>query len=114
MQSILTTGLITSLLAELDSSDILLRLNVIELLSTLAGSPHGLEYLQGKGIIDKLHHQLASVNEDPLGNLVVPGNYKSIKLLIVFLYITNLLWSNRPHAIKDLILLRNDELSQLK
>lgn len=69
----MTTGLINALIAELNTDDVLLKLNVIELLSTLAASNHGLIYLQGEKIIDKLHIQLATINEDPLGNLIAPG-----------------------------------------
>ncbi|RZB38997.1 26S proteasome non-ATPase regulatory subunit 5 [Asbolus verrucosus] len=49
-----TTGLLSQILDELDNNDILLRLNVVELLSQLGLTKHGYEYLEGNDTLKKL------------------------------------------------------------
>jgi len=68
-------GLLPHLIAELSKEDdILLRLNCLELLATLAGSQHGLAYIDREGVLTKLEHILNDIEEDPFGSLILPGS----------------------------------------
>lgn len=73
LQSLVQSGLIFSLISELDNDDVLLKLNVLELLSDLGTSEHGLSFLDIQGVIQKISLTLTTVNEDPLANLILPG-----------------------------------------
>lgn len=76
LQSLVQSGLIFSLISELDNDDVLLKLNVLELLSDLGTSEHGLSFLDIQGVIQKISLTLTTVNEDPLANLILPGLLK--------------------------------------
>lgn len=61
------------ILNELDNNDVLLRLNVLELLSQLALNKHGLEYLETNNILKKVFAMLNS--DDTVSvQLCEPGN----------------------------------------
>lgn len=65
--------LLARLVGELEADDILLKMNVIELLSTLAESKRGVVYLQSSDVLKKLHLMLQGSREDALGVVLVPG-----------------------------------------
>ncbi|KAJ8938792.1 hypothetical protein NQ314_011328 [Rhamnusium bicolor] len=60
-----STGIISQILDELNSTDILLRLNVVELLTQLGLSLHGYIYLEQTGVLSKLFAYIDD-NEDPV------------------------------------------------
>lgn len=76
--------LINSLLAEVSTGDILVQLNALELITTLASCPHGRDYLERQGIIQKLAGNLDEATADPLASLLVPGLMKFFGALAHF------------------------------
>lgn len=76
-----SSGLITQILEELDSNDVLLRMNIVELLIQLGLSRHGYNYLEQNGILSKLFAFIDD-NEDPvIVQLCEPGKKCSDFLL---------------------------------
>jgi hypothetical protein len=67
------SGLLPALIAELNGSDILLQMNTLELLTKLALHEHGFRYLQQHGVLTALANKVATISEDPLASLVLPG-----------------------------------------
>ena len=65
--------LLPALLSELNGSDVLLQLNCLELLTKLALCDHGLQYLEEHGVLKSLAVKVATISEDPLASLVLPG-----------------------------------------
>ncbi len=69
-----SSGLLTSLLRELDQrDDILAQLNCVELLLLLLESEQGRLFLEGEGVMEKLDSLLGKAQEDPLGIALIPG-----------------------------------------
>ena len=66
-------GLLQRLVAELDSKDILVKLNCIELLVSLMESSEGSQFIVSSDVLGKLHGQLVSAQQDPLGGIIIPG-----------------------------------------
>lgn len=81
----LPSGLIEALISELDSADPLLKLNVVEFLAKLAFSNHGLTFLESQGVIKKIISNMASMNEDPMGMLILPGKISIYRLVNIWL-----------------------------
>lgn len=67
---------IDRLCTDLDTNDILLKLNILEFLSDLAQTDHGWLYLANKGIFKKITEKLDSLDKNPLKNLLFPGYVK--------------------------------------
>ena len=67
------SGLLARLVRELEEEDILLKLNVIELLSDLAECQAGVAYIQEYHVLEKLHPLLQTSKDDVLGAAMVPG-----------------------------------------
>lgn len=61
-----STGLINQIFDELNNNDILLRMNIVELLTHLGLSRHGFDYLEENGILSKL---LALIEDNDSLNL---------------------------------------------
>jgi 26S proteasome non-ATPase regulatory subunit 5 len=76
--------LINSLLTEVSTGDILVQLNAIELITTIASCQHGRDYLERQGIIQKLAGNLDEATADPLASLLVPGLMKFFGALAHF------------------------------
>ena len=74
LQFIQEEGFISSLIAELESDDILINLNCLELLQQLAGSDGGLEMIVAADVLKKLHSILEGKDNNPLSSMIVPGN----------------------------------------
>ena len=74
LQFIEEEGFINSLIAELESDDILINLNCLELLQQLAGSNGGLEVIVAADILKKLHSILEGKDNNPLSSMIIPGN----------------------------------------
>ena len=70
-----STGNIHKLIGELESDDVLLKLNCLELLQTLTESPLGLTVVESADVMKKLHSLLMSANQDPFASVLVPGGY---------------------------------------
>ena len=68
-----STHLLHKLVGELELDDILVKLNCIELLMSLLDSLSGFAFLKATNVLGKLHSLLLSVQQDPLGSLIVPG-----------------------------------------
>ncbi|XP_053685156.1 26S proteasome non-ATPase regulatory subunit 5 [Sabethes cyaneus] len=58
---------------ELEGEDILLQLNVLQVLSELALSEHGMAYLENNGIFDNLMRKINRLDEDPVAAILIPG-----------------------------------------
>uniref|UniRef100_A0A336LYP7 26S proteasome non-ATPase regulatory subunit 5 n=1 Tax=Culicoides sonorensis TaxID=179676 RepID=A0A336LYP7_CULSO len=61
---------------DLDSTDILFQLNVVEILSELAENNHGMVYLENKGVFVSLLKKIERIQDNPLNNLMIPGLMK--------------------------------------
>lgn len=68
-----TCGILPSLLSELKSSDTLIQLNALELLTNLTANSAGLLYLQREGIIKYLVNQIVNIATEPLSFILLPG-----------------------------------------
>lgn len=79
-----STGLLNEILVEINSRDVLLRMNIVELLSQLGSSKHGLSFLEENKILSKLFAIIEN-EDDPLScQLCEPGNtllYKTLNIL---------------------------------
>jgi len=74
LQCLVSVGLMSRLLAELDTDDdILTQLNCLELLTTLMTVKHGRQYLQQCGRLEQLEDKLVNTSSDPLSHLLLPG-----------------------------------------
>ncbi|XP_068631028.1 26S proteasome non-ATPase regulatory subunit 5 [Battus philenor] len=69
-------GYIDHMISELNSSDILYQLNILELLSRLAVKSHGINYLVKEGGLEKIAALIGDVQKNPLGSLLIPGYIK--------------------------------------
>lgn len=69
------------MLNELDSTDVLYQMNLLELLSRLAVIPHGIKHLIECGALNKICELITALENNPLGNLLLPGNSENIILL---------------------------------
>ena len=67
------TLLLRQLFDSIQSDDILAKLNCLELLNHLTCTPHGLYYVEQQGIRTMLENQLRNIDNDPVGNLQLPG-----------------------------------------
>ncbi|XP_017881205.1 26S proteasome non-ATPase regulatory subunit 5 [Ceratina calcarata] len=70
------SGFLNSLFEILESEDILLQVNALEILSQLALTEEGLSYLEQQEVLRKLVQKIAQANENPLSNLLIPGLMK--------------------------------------
>nr|CAD7589999.1 unnamed protein product [Timema genevievae] len=76
LQASHASGLLPSLISELDSDDILLQLNALELFSKLAVTPHGFQYFRQRGVLATLADKVLNTGESPFGSLLLPGLIK--------------------------------------
>ncbi|XP_070175787.1 26S proteasome non-ATPase regulatory subunit 5-like isoform X2 [Littorina saxatilis] len=70
------TGVLTKLINEMQTDDILLQLNCLELLSDLAQTSQGLTFLDQQGTVKRLEEMMATVGESPFGPYLLPGFLK--------------------------------------
>lgn len=63
-------------LSELDKTDMLVLMNVLEVLKDLCLESSGLVYLENKGVFAKLMKKVETAGEDPLSSIMVPGLMK--------------------------------------
>uniref|UniRef100_U5ETB0 26S proteasome non-ATPase regulatory subunit 5 n=1 Tax=Corethrella appendiculata TaxID=1370023 RepID=U5ETB0_9DIPT len=60
-------------IVELDSEDILLQLNLLEILSELPLYQHGFVYLENRKVFEKLVKKIELMEENPLSRILIPG-----------------------------------------
>ncbi|PWA26740.1 hypothetical protein CCH79_00001060 [Gambusia affinis] len=70
------SGLISQLLSELTGDDVLIRATSIEMVTTLAHSQHGRQYLAQQGIMDKISNMIRGADMDPFSSFYLPGLVK--------------------------------------
>jgi len=69
-------GLLMPLLSLLDVDDVLLKLVVVELFTSLAYTPQGLRYLEKNNVIIRIENILMEARNDPFADILVPGLLK--------------------------------------
>lgn len=67
------TGIIEQIFGEVDSNDVLLRMNIVELLSKFGITKHGLAFLEENKIIFKLFAVIEDDNDPVSCQLCEPG-----------------------------------------
>ncbi|XP_043576368.1 26S proteasome non-ATPase regulatory subunit 5 isoform X1 [Chiloscyllium plagiosum] len=70
------SGLITQLLSELTGDDVLIRATAIEMVTGLAQSQHGRQYLAQQGIIDRISNMIIGAESDPFSGFYLPNLVK--------------------------------------
>ncbi|XP_071386710.1 26S proteasome non-ATPase regulatory subunit 5 isoform X2 [Centroberyx affinis] len=70
------SSFISQLLGELTGDDILIRATAIEMVTSLAHSQHGRQYLAQQGIMDKISNMIRGADTDPFSSLYLPGLVK--------------------------------------
>ncbi|KAF3701884.1 26S proteasome non-ATPase regulatory subunit 5 [Channa argus] len=70
------SNFISQLLGELTGDDVLIRATAIEMVTNLAHSQHGRQYLAQQGIMDKISNMIRGADTDPLSSLYLPGLIK--------------------------------------
>lgn len=68
--------ILEKLVDDLDTDDILLKLNILDLSSDLAQSDYGHVYMENRGIFSKILHEIELLDENPLKTIMVPGYLK--------------------------------------
>ncbi|XP_064458042.1 26S proteasome non-ATPase regulatory subunit 5-like [Ornithodoros turicata] len=76
MERVVESGCLKCLLDEMNGNDILVKLNALELLTDLAATPHGLDYLEKVGMVNKLRDNIMALSADPLASFLAPGLLK--------------------------------------
>ncbi|XP_069729448.1 26S proteasome non-ATPase regulatory subunit 5 [Phaenicophaeus curvirostris] len=70
------SGLISELIGELTGDDMLVRATCIEMVTSLAHTPHGRQYLAQQGVIDKISNIIVGAESDPFSGFYLPGFVK--------------------------------------
>uniref|UniRef100_A0A8C3CEZ7 26S proteasome non-ATPase regulatory subunit 5 n=1 Tax=Cairina moschata TaxID=8855 RepID=A0A8C3CEZ7_CAIMO len=70
------SGLISDLIGELTGDDVLVRATCIEMVTSLAHTPHGRQYLAQQGVIDKISNIIIGAESDPFSGFYLPGFVK--------------------------------------
>lgn len=68
--------ILEKLVADLDSDDILLKLNIMNLVSDLAQTDYGHVYMENKGIFAKILREIGVLDDNPFKSILVPGYLK--------------------------------------
>ncbi|EHB01839.1 26S proteasome non-ATPase regulatory subunit 5 [Heterocephalus glaber] len=71
-----TSGLVTQLLRELTGEDVLVRATCIEMVTSLAYTPHGRQFLAQEGVIDQISNIIVGADSDPFFSFYLPGFVK--------------------------------------
>ncbi|KAM4019889.1 LOW QUALITY PROTEIN: 26S proteasome non-ATPase regulatory subunit 5 [Anomaloglossus baeobatrachus] len=71
-----SSGLLPRLLEELTGEDVLVRVTCVEMVTSLAGTLHGRQYLAQQGIIDKISNLIVGADSDPFAGFYLPGLVK--------------------------------------
>ncbi|XP_044190229.1 26S proteasome non-ATPase regulatory subunit 5 [Thunnus albacares] len=70
------SSLISQLLGELTGDDVLIRATATEMVTNLAHSLHGRQYLAQQGIMDKISNMIRGAETDPFSSFYLPGLVK--------------------------------------
>ncbi|KAG8141754.1 hypothetical protein E2320_006441, partial [Naja naja] len=70
------SGLISEMIGELTGNDVLVRATCIEMVTSLAHTQHGRQYLAQQGIIDKISNIIIGADSDPFSGFYLPGDYR--------------------------------------
>uniref|UniRef100_W5L5Q2 26S proteasome non-ATPase regulatory subunit 5 n=1 Tax=Astyanax mexicanus TaxID=7994 RepID=W5L5Q2_ASTMX len=70
------SSFISQLLEELTGEDVLVRVTAIEMVTSLAQSQHGRQYLAQQGIMDKISNMITAADSDPFSSFYLPGLVK--------------------------------------
>ncbi|KAM9326213.1 26S proteasome non-ATPase regulatory subunit 5 [Gastrophryne carolinensis] len=70
------SGILAQLLEELTGDDVLLRVTCTEMVTSLAATLHGRQYLAQHGIIDKISNMILGSDTDPFSGFYLPGLVK--------------------------------------
>jgi len=66
-------GLLQRLFNDLHKNDVLIQLNCVDMLSKMAISLHGLQYLERQGVVHTLEGMMEGVDSDPMMHFLLPG-----------------------------------------
>ncbi|KAJ0012982.1 hypothetical protein NQD34_017316 [Periophthalmus magnuspinnatus] len=70
------SGLISQLLDELTGDDVLIRVTAVEMVTHLAQSLHGRQFLTNQGIMNQISNMIRGAETDPFSSLYLPGLVK--------------------------------------
>ncbi|XP_044517441.1 26S proteasome non-ATPase regulatory subunit 5 isoform X2 [Gracilinanus agilis] len=70
------SGLVTQLIRELTGDDVLVRATCIEMVTSLAHTHHGRQYLAQEGVIDQISNIIVGADLDPFSSFYLPGFVK--------------------------------------
>ncbi|CAH2316680.1 26S proteasome non-ATPase regulatory subunit 5 [Pelobates cultripes] len=70
------SDLVPQLLQELTGDDILVRVTCAEMITSLASTLHGRQYLLQQGVIDKISNMIVGADSDPFSGFYLPGLIK--------------------------------------
>ncbi|XP_069842605.1 26S proteasome non-ATPase regulatory subunit 5 isoform X2 [Dendropsophus ebraccatus] len=70
------SAILPQLLEELTGDDVLVRVTCVEMVTALAGTLHGRQYLAQQGIIDRICNLIVGADSDPFSGLYLPGLVK--------------------------------------
>ncbi|XP_015596966.1 26S proteasome non-ATPase regulatory subunit 5 [Cephus cinctus] len=76
LEASINSGFLSSLITVLENDDILLQLNALEIMTDLALTPEGLDFLEHQDILCKLSEKIERANENPLSTILIPGLMK--------------------------------------
>lgn len=76
LQSVQNSGFLEQLIAILHKDDFLLKLNCVELLTTLALAPHGQKYMESAGVLTIMTTLLEDCPNQPFADILLPGLVK--------------------------------------
>lgn len=68
--------ILENMIADLDTDDILLKLNILNMSAELAQTDYGHIYMENKGVFTKILREIEILDENPLKSILVPGYLK--------------------------------------
>jgi len=74
--SVQKSGFLDQLIKILHTEDFLLKLNCVELLTTLALAPHGQRYIESTGLLTTMATMLEDCHNHPFADILLPGLVK--------------------------------------
>ncbi|KAM5145475.1 26S proteasome non-ATPase regulatory subunit 5 [Mantella aurantiaca] len=83
LNSCSSSGILSQLLDELIGEDVLVRVTCIEMVTSLASTLHGRQYLAQEGIIDKISNMILGADSDPFSGFYLPGLVKFFGNLVI-------------------------------
>ena len=81
-----STRLLHRMLEELQSGDVLVQMNSVELVLSLLDGKQGASFLERQGVVGTMHGLLLSVQNDPLGSIIVPSTFALSYILWLCVY----------------------------